>query len=428
MAGTAVAMLLKPSRGVRDDIAWSGGKPKDHRKENRLKLKQLEKANQAKKQELQKPPPPPFKLKQFEAVPAKLQTRRSDSRPSTASSRNSSTTPKNFININAAQARRPPPTPPSPEPPKGGERTTRKGEIPQYLINRKMEWARKEIERLQLIEDNNLCAKGSLIVLFHHSFHMLLGQDELMAALASFPVIIETMSMKKRKAVIEASLRELEDAEELFSRKKVYVTKENVSPPPPAPPALGGGPALLSVVDDGGDGGDERRAKRRLGGGGRPAATTPPPPPPPAPSSSSLSSTIPAAVPAPVLLFSSQTRGTPPPPPPAMPLPLPRARGAGGGGEGRDTPVFPAPLPLPRAGSGQGAERGRADTSRCERGGTLTPHNDLEEAEEPLIPRAAEDPKGETATTATGVAVWDRARTEAERISRASGGGGVAVR
>ncbi|KAI8590378.1 calmodulin-binding-domain-containing protein [Geranomyces variabilis] len=394
MAGTAVAMLLKPSRGVRDDITWAGGKPKDHRRENRMKLKELEKANQAKKEELQKPAPPPFKLKQFEAVPAKLQTRRSnsDSRPSTASSSRSS---KNFININAAQARRPPPTPPSPEPPKGGERTTRKGEIPKYLINRKMEWARKEVERLQLIEDNKI-PPGMALVPEDERLQTLVAirarQDELMAALAQFPVIIETMSMKKRKAVIEASLRELEDAEELFSRKKVYVTKENVLPPPPPPPPAAAQQRPLVV--------DESYSRRQRGGPRTPCGERPLPPSPPRPATPPLAAPTVRPL-APAVLASSPHAAT----------------------------VKPVSTPVPLRGGG--AKESPTQTTREQPrggGGVATNTRDEDEGGEALIPRAAEDPKGETATTATGVAVWDRARSEAERISRAGLANGVAVR
>ncbi|KAJ3177327.1 Enkurin domain-containing protein 1 [Geranomyces variabilis] len=272
-----------------------------------------------------------------------------------------------------------------------------------------MEWARKEIERLQLIEDNKI-PPGMALVPEDERLQTLVAirarQDELMAALAHFPVIIETMSMKKRKAVIEASLRELEDAEELFSRKKVYVTKENVTPPPPPPPPPPPAPVQQQpavLLDQ-----SHARARRQQRGEGartpregeRPLRG-PATPPPLAAAPTVLAPLTPAVV------------STSPPhaaaiKPVLTPVPL---RGGGGGGAKGATQFTRQQPP---------AGVGMATTSQQE---------EQEEVDgEGLIPRAAEDPKGETATTATGVAVWDRARSEAERISRAGLANGVAVR
>lgn len=47
-----------------------------------------------------------------------------------------------------------------------------------------------------------------------------------MDSLSRFPVIIETLGMKRRKALLELQLKEIEDAAEMFSRKTVFVAKE----------------------------------------------------------------------------------------------------------------------------------------------------------------------------------------------------------
>ncbi|KAI9098044.1 calmodulin-binding-domain-containing protein [Phlyctochytrium arcticum] len=239
MAGTAVGMILKPSRGVRDDIIRSGGKPKDHCKENRLRLKSMQKANKAQKEEDAKPEPRPFKLKQFEDVPSKLQTRRISSsstlvsshgseasRPSTAGSAHSTTSKKNFISINAAKARHlSPPVPKTPEPTLV-ERKTKKGQVPKYLVDRKLEWADRERARQQHLEEVKI-PPGMTLVPEEERIATLVElqrrQDELMDALSKFPVIIETISMKRRKAIIESQLNEIEAAKDAFSKKKVYV-------------------------------------------------------------------------------------------------------------------------------------------------------------------------------------------------------------
>ncbi|TPX62801.1 hypothetical protein PhCBS80983_g00025 [Powellomyces hirtus] len=293
MAGTAVGMLLKPSRGVRDDIIRAGGTPKDHRKENRRKLADLAKQNKLKQEEENKPPPPLFKLKRFEDVPAKLNTRRSmpnlkteeggPSPPASGSSRKSSSSaPKNFININAAKARKPPPTPPSPEP-TTVERKTPSGEIPQYLINRKMKWAQQEMERLHHLQESKI-PPGMSLVSEPQRLETLAAlrtkQDALLSQLAHFPVVVETTGMKHRKALVEAQLKELEDLEEVFSRKRVLVPTPAVVADPTVPtntttPPIENGMAVnrtsrvLPPAAEKSDGGIEgRRRWRGVGGGG----------------------------------------------------------------------------------------------------------------------------------------------------------------
>ncbi|KAJ3183645.1 Enkurin domain-containing protein 1 [Gaertneriomyces sp. JEL0708] len=240
MAGTAVGMLIKPSRGLRDDIIRAGGKPKDHAKENRKKLRELEKAKKAKKAEEEKPEPPLFKLKRFESIPSKLHTRPSvehlttaeSSRPSTAAS----TTPKkNFIQINSIKAKTGTPrTPPPPEPTEP-QRKTRTGEVPKYLQHRRSEWERREQERLEQILADKI-PPGMMVLPEHDRLETLRAlhqkRDELVDALSRFPMIVETIGMKRRKAAIEAELKEIDDACEIFSRKEVYVPKEIKDEPP----------------------------------------------------------------------------------------------------------------------------------------------------------------------------------------------------
>ena len=48
-------------------------------------------------------------------------------------------------------------------------------------------------------------------------------QETLLEALASFPLVIELGSIRKRKNEIEEQLHQVEQGIELFSRSKVYV-------------------------------------------------------------------------------------------------------------------------------------------------------------------------------------------------------------
>ncbi|KAJ3127607.1 hypothetical protein HK100_009668, partial [Physocladia obscura] len=163
MSGFAVGMALKPSRGLRDDIVFAGGKPKDHLRENYKKLKELQIAKRQEEEEKAKPPPAPFKMKRFENIKPKLSTHRPNSkgsesdiysRPSTANSSNrsesiTSTSSRNFIHVNAIKAKegRPKVLDGTAES-ISLKRPTKMGELPKYLVDRKMEWAEREKQRL----------------------------------------------------------------------------------------------------------------------------------------------------------------------------------------------------------------------------------------------------------------------------------------
>ncbi|KAJ3102140.1 succinate dehydrogenase complex, subunit B [Phlyctochytrium planicorne] len=228
MSGAAVSMALKPSRGARDDIILSGGKPKDHNKENYIKIKEMERANREMKKELQKPPPTPFRLKQFDCVPGKISTRTSpassstpslsssaaSSRPSSSSGSISSSTSnkRNFIRHNAEMARQP---------------VLRVGEI--ELQYRKMEWAEREKERLLTLEAEKI-PRGMTVVPEderRETLRLLMEHERsLVKELSRFSLVIESMRQKKKKAELEERLREVENAIEMFSRPKVYLHRD----------------------------------------------------------------------------------------------------------------------------------------------------------------------------------------------------------
>ncbi|KAJ3216076.1 hypothetical protein HDU67_009956 [Dinochytrium kinnereticum] len=288
MSGAAVSMALKPSRGGRDDIILAGGKPKDHNKENYLKLKEMEKARKRMQEEREKPPPTPFRLKQFDDVPAKLTTRRSNSsstvcsegtpsltgspyssRPSSSAGSISSTTSsqKNFIRMNAQLARQPQLRclctltavslilytfltffKRSPSIPENLEvkRQTPKGQLPRYLVDRKMEWAEKEKERLMALEIEKI-PRGMTLVPEEERLETLrlltdrklirtsirctanpcsTDEKKLIQELSQFSLVVEGIRQRKRKGDLEAKLREVEDAIEMFSRPKVYISRD----------------------------------------------------------------------------------------------------------------------------------------------------------------------------------------------------------
>ncbi|KAJ3330965.1 hypothetical protein HDU76_004405 [Blyttiomyces sp. JEL0837] len=226
MSGTAVSMALKPSRGVRDDIVFAGGKPKDHNKENYLKLKEMQKKNKMLEEDKSKPAPPPFRLKQFENVPSRLSTRRNSSlsltsssddhtyidsadpsrstspgstRPSTASSTTSST--KNFIRINAAKIREASLKKSASTPDLSEARSS-----PRIPKGMRLLDEQERVESLEFLKQN---------------------REDLLAELSKFGLVVESSTLKKKKNALENRLTEIEDAIEVYSRKRVYVKDDD---------------------------------------------------------------------------------------------------------------------------------------------------------------------------------------------------------
>ncbi|KAI8853726.1 calmodulin-binding-domain-containing protein [Chytridium lagenaria] len=243
MSGAAMSMALKPSRGARDDIILAGGKPKDHNKENYIKLKELEKARKRAQLEKERPAPEPFRLKQFDDVPGKLYTRRSpsfgsegtpslassaySSRPSSAGSTSSITSSnKNFIHLNAQMARQP-----QLRYTRKFElrRQTPKGQLPKYLVDRKLEWAEKEKQRMMALEFEKIPRGMTLVPEDERQETLRLLADhekKLIQELSQFSLVVESIRQKKRKVELETKLREVEDAIEMFSRPKVYISRD----------------------------------------------------------------------------------------------------------------------------------------------------------------------------------------------------------
>ncbi|TPX37746.1 hypothetical protein SmJEL517_g00604 [Synchytrium microbalum] len=255
MGGAAIESILNPSKGLRDEITRRGGVPKDHKRENYMRLKQVQAQNKIKQEAAARPQPAPFKLKQFTDVPSKLATQRCNSlesmgvlssaleylvdgdgsrpttRPSTGSSRHSGTSSggRSFIAVNVAAAShastRTHPTPPS----RDLKRSTPAGQVPKYLLDRKMAWAKREEQRLAALEADKI-PQGMMLISETERLDTLRFlqevRDGLISDLSRFPVIVETPSMKRKRAAIETKLNEVDTALDHFGKKVVYVEKE----------------------------------------------------------------------------------------------------------------------------------------------------------------------------------------------------------
>jgi hypothetical protein len=102
------------------------------------------------------------------------------------------------------------------------------GNVPAYLNARKAQWAREEELEAQR-RANADCPKGMMLMPEHERLETLEtlqeSKIECIKQLAAMPFVVETASLKKRQASLEARLKEIEGAVGIFSKDKVYVKK-----------------------------------------------------------------------------------------------------------------------------------------------------------------------------------------------------------
>ena len=104
------------------------------------------------------------------------------------------------------------------------------GRVPAYLSNRKQEWADEaEYQRLNAPDPN--CPKGMVLMPEGERVDTLntlkASLAEAMNQLSSMPFVLETPSLKRKHAMLETKIKEIENAVALFSRQKVYIAKDS---------------------------------------------------------------------------------------------------------------------------------------------------------------------------------------------------------
>ena len=101
------------------------------------------------------------------------------------------------------------------------------GKVPQYLKNRKDQWASEKEEAARRAPDPN-CPKGMKLMPEEERVQTLevlrASREEAMNQLSRMPFILETPSAKRKHTELEMKLKEIEAALALFSKNKVYIT------------------------------------------------------------------------------------------------------------------------------------------------------------------------------------------------------------
>lgn len=100
------------------------------------------------------------------------------------------------------------------------------GRVPEYLEERKARWAEEESEKKRRMPDPN-CPRGMCLMPEAERRGTLetlqQSKEEALNQLRRMPFVIETPTQKKRQEMLEAKLREIDSAIQIFSKDKVYV-------------------------------------------------------------------------------------------------------------------------------------------------------------------------------------------------------------
>eukprot|EP01006_Ploeotia_vitrea_P010923 TRINITY_DN28907_c0_g1_i1.p1 TRINITY_DN28907_c0_g1~~TRINITY_DN28907_c0_g1_i1.p1 ORF type:complete len:299 (-),score=-2.57 TRINITY_DN28907_c0_g1_i1:84-980(-) len=103
------------------------------------------------------------------------------------------------------------------------------GRVPAYLENRKQQWAEEEEYRRLNAPDPD-CPRGMMLMPENERVETLNtlknSLAEAVKQLSSMPFVLETPSLKRKHAMLEEKIKEIENAIGLFSRQKVYIAKD----------------------------------------------------------------------------------------------------------------------------------------------------------------------------------------------------------
>jgi len=264
-SGNAVKSILCPTNGIRDEIRRKGGVPKNHARDNYMRIKLQEQAYKEKKMMESIPKPQPFKLKQFSNVSSKISTRRTSPNESRITSGMTSpknaaakaaevnmmnelqerfnqlnmlkthstdyTKHKNFIKENKIKAQKKPSQKNiTKNEPKELNRKTKLGEVPQYLVNRKQKWEKEKMKILEkeqqgyIPEDMMVLPEKDRIDTLEY---LNKNKKDILNEIRKFPITSETLRIKNRKKELTDKIEEIDKAIEMFSQKRVLVMKED---------------------------------------------------------------------------------------------------------------------------------------------------------------------------------------------------------
>ena len=100
------------------------------------------------------------------------------------------------------------------------------GQVPAYILTRKEQWAKEELTRRANLPDP-ACPRGMKLMVEADRVETLKvlreSQEEAQKQLSSLPLHVETPGQVRKKNLLEAKMKEIEDAILIFDRPKVFI-------------------------------------------------------------------------------------------------------------------------------------------------------------------------------------------------------------
>jgi len=218
-----VANLFNPIRGVRDVTERKGGTPVNHARNNLIAVREASSRNQLKKME-----PDGTKNRPAGYVPKAVRGPAPAPRPPSAEATGPLAS-RDFVRENAVDAgtaaclrQKPAEAPPGTD----WKQKENYGKVPAYLQERKVELAEAAAAR-KAAEEAEAVPPGMRLLPEAERLQTLelLGKSraETERQLQRMPFNVETPSQIRMKAELEGRLKEIEEAERAFSRKRIFV-------------------------------------------------------------------------------------------------------------------------------------------------------------------------------------------------------------
>lgn len=283
--GSSMGSFLNPTNGLRGAMVAKGQQPRNHMRDNQRELRMIQDKNRETREEASYPKPEPYKLSQFRNVEARVYKENDMPSRDDDSEQIKDFLPKGTsrlrqqeLEMNGREARKQledkmeeakyyanakPTTPRKSAVPKSYETAslarpsradfiTRNkmaavsslprferdegqadlhveyGRVPEYLEERKTKWAEEKAEQERRRPDPS-CPPGMMLMPEGERLDTLgtlvASREEALNQLRGMPMQIETQKQKKKQDYLEGKLREIENAIGIFSKTKVFITR-----------------------------------------------------------------------------------------------------------------------------------------------------------------------------------------------------------
>ncbi|CAM9955338.1 unnamed protein product [Discosporangium mesarthrocarpum] len=104
------------------------------------------------------------------------------------------------------------------------------GKVPLYLLERREQWEQEE-ERRRAEAPDPTCPPGMKLMPEEERVATLgllqESETETQAQLNKLPLVVQTPILQRRKEDLNIKLKEIDDAKAIFSRPRVYVTRDS---------------------------------------------------------------------------------------------------------------------------------------------------------------------------------------------------------